>query len=382
MKPITIALLTIALVLSACTTRVSQEPESHPQTSTSRPAQKKNLTSKQPGLSYPDRSSWGGFPLYTAGSLWGGISLYPARSLWGGFPLHPVTIVSMDRSSSTASSSEQPSDLAPACDPTQESCIVENHFSFQQPFSSNFNNVVEPAYIYGSTEFGVLEPHHGVEIENPTGTPILAVSDGIVIVAGSDAHHAYGPRENFYGNLVVLAHNLSGLEEPVYTLYGHLSGINVQVGQAVQGGEVIGEVGATGRAFGSHLHFEVRVGTNHYEDTRNPALWLYPCDDENGQPYGALVGKLDNPQGDPIYATIKAEYYPDLNEPPDKTFYIETYATDIETIKSDETYRENFVLTDLPPGHYRLALSASGKWTERWIEVESGKLSFVSIVSR
>jgi hypothetical protein len=221
-----------------------------------------------------------------------------------------------------------------------------------------------------------------VEILNPAGTPILAVEDGTVVVAGSDAHDTYGPRENFYGNLVVLEHHLPNMEEPVYTLYGHLSTIKVQVGQAVKGGEPIGKVGATGRAIGSHLHFEVRVGTNQYDDTRNPALWLLPLIDENDQPYGVLAGKVSNAEGDPISLTMKVEYYPDINEPPDRIFYVETYASDMEPIRNDDTFEENFVLVDLPPGYYRIALSASGKWTERWVEVESGKLSFVTIVSK
>jgi murein DD-endopeptidase MepM/ murein hydrolase activator NlpD len=221
-----------------------------------------------------------------------------------------------------------------------------------------------------------------VEIVNPTGTPVLAVEDGTVVVAGNDAHSVYGPWENFYGNLVVLEHRLQGMEEPIYTLYGHLSTIKVRVGQTVIVGEPIGEVGATGMATGSHLHFEVRAGANHYANTRNPALWLFPLDDENGQSYGVLAGKLDNAQGDPIYFTVKAEYYPDINGSPDRIYFIETYATDMDPIQRNDNYQENFVLMDLPPGNYRIALSASGKWTERWVEVESGKMSFVTIVSK
>jgi murein DD-endopeptidase MepM/ murein hydrolase activator NlpD len=210
----------------------------------------------------------------------------------------------------------------------------------------------------------------------------LAVEDGTVVVAGNDANHAYGQWENFYGNLVVILHHLPYMEEPVCTLYGHLSKIMVQVGQAVKVGETIGEVGSTGRAIGSHLHFEVRVGTNQYVSMRHPALWLLPRTDENGQQYGTLAGKLDNAQGNPIDSIFKAEYYPDINGSPEKTYYIETYATDIDPIKSDDTYQENFILIDLPPGHYRIALSTSGKWTERWVDIEAGKLSFVTIVSR
>jgi murein DD-endopeptidase MepM/ murein hydrolase activator NlpD len=271
---------------------------------------------------------------------------------------------------------------SPSCESTEDFCIIEHQFSFQRPFSPIFNTAIEPSYLYGTTQSGALAPHHGVEILNPTGTPVLAVEDGTVVVAGNDAHSVYGPWENFYGNLVVLEHRLPGREEPIYTLYGHLSTITVQVGQEVKGGELIGEVGATGRAMGSHLHFEVRVGANQYANTRNPALWLIPQTDENGQQYGTLAGKLENAQGDPIYSTLKAEYYSDVNGSPDKVFYIETYAPDVNPIRSDDTYQENFILTDLPAGHYRIALNASGKWTERWVEVEPGKLSFVTVVSK
>lgn len=401
MKPITIVLLCMAFFLPACTNRAGQEFNSQSQLPASRSAQSKTSPSERPPASYLARSLWGGFPLDPAEGLLSNFSLYPARSLWGGFPLHPAMIVTTKpsssalfssvlfssalaaspQSSSAPSSSSQPSS-APSCELTEDSCITQHRFSFQRPFSSIFNTAIDSSYLYGGTQFGALAPHHGVEILNPTGTPVLAVADGIVVVAGSDAHSTYGPWENFYGNLVVLVHRLPDMEEPVYTLYGHLSTVTVQVGQAVKGGEVIGEVGATGRAIGSHLHFEVRVGANHYANTRNPALWLFPRNDENGQQYGALAGKIDNAQGDPIYFTVKAEYYPDINEIPEKTFYIETYATDIDQIGNNDKYRENFALIDLPPGHYRIALSASGKWTERWVEVESGKLSFLTIVSR
>jgi murein DD-endopeptidase MepM/ murein hydrolase activator NlpD len=353
MKPVTIALLTIALALSACTSSANQEFNVSHQTLTFPPFQTRTLPSEQAPASQLARSVWGGFPLSLASS-----ALF----------------------SSMLSSSPPPS-TAPLCESTEDFCIFQHYFPFQRPFSSNFNTAIEPSYLYGTTEFGALEPHHGVEILNSTGTPVLAVENGTVIVAGNDAHHAYGPWENFYGNLVVILHHLPYMEEPVYTLYGHLSKITVEVGQAVKVGEIIGEVGATGRAIGSHLHFEVRVGTNQYASTCNPALWLLPRTDENGQQYGILAGKLDNARGDPIDSTFKAEYYPDINGSPEKTYYIETYATDVDPIRSDNTYQENFILIDLPSGYYRIALSASGKWTERWVEVEAGKLSFVTIVS-
>ena len=172
------------------------------------------------------------------------------------------------------------------------------------------------------------------------------------------------------------------MEEPVYTLYGHLSVVKVKVGQLVKVGEPIGEVGITGMATGSHLHFEVRVGANQYTHTRNPMLWLMPHNDEKKQQDGVLAGKLDNAYGGPIHFTVKAEYYSDINGSPEKIYFIETYATDMDSIESDSNYQENFVLPDLPPGHYRIAINASGKWTERWVEVEPGKISFVTIISK
>ena len=367
MKSLSVTLLILALILSACTTKTSQESNSPPQRFVSQPAQP---VPEPPPTPHPARSSWGGFPLSSAGSLMGSFSLHPARSLWGGFPLKPALI---DKATTSSA--------APSCESIGDFCIIQHHFPFQQPFSSIFNTSIESSYLYGNTQFGHLAPHHGVEILNPTGTPILAVGDGVVAVAGNDAHNKYGPWENFYGNLVILEHHVPGMEEPVYTLYGHLSTVKVQVGQTVKGGDLIGEVGATGRAIGSHLHFEVRVGSNTYADTRNPGLWLSPRNGENGQQYGTLVGKISSPQGNPIYLTLKVEYYPDTKKSPKETYYIETYASDTNPIGNNDIYQENFALIDLPPGYYRIALSASGKWTERWVEVESGKLLFVTIVS-
>ena len=197
MKPITFALPIIALLLSACTTRASQEFDSQRQISRSRSAQPANLPPEQPPVSYPVRSSWGGFPLQSTGSLWGSFSLHPARSLWGGFPLNPA-IIDGSTTSSTAASS-----VATSCESTGDFCITQHRFSFQRPFSSSFNTSIASSYLYGSTQFEALAPHHGVEILNPTGTPVLAVEDGTVVVAGNDAHNKYGPWEDFYGNLVV-----------------------------------------------------------------------------------------------------------------------------------------------------------------------------------
>jgi murein DD-endopeptidase MepM/ murein hydrolase activator NlpD len=88
--------------------------------------------------------------------------------------------------------------------------------------------------------------HTGIDLPAPTGTPVRAAAGGRVAWA---AFHAGG-----WGYLVTLANG-----HGVRTLYAHLSRIDVQVGQRVTRGAVLGAVGATGDATGPHLHFEVRV---------------------------------------------------------------------------------------------------------------------------
>ena len=87
--------------------------------------------------------------------------------------------------------------------------------------------------------------HEGVDMAGPVGTPIHTTGDGVVTFAG---------RQSGYGNLIKIKHEL-GTE----TRYGHLSKIRVKVGQRVSQGELIGDMGNTGRSTGPHLHYEVRV---------------------------------------------------------------------------------------------------------------------------
>jgi murein DD-endopeptidase MepM/ murein hydrolase activator NlpD len=92
---------------------------------------------------------------------------------------------------------------------------------------------------------GEADYHPGLDISADKGTPVYATADGTVTQASYSGA---------YGNLVVLDHQF-GIE----TRYGHLSAFRTQRGQTVKRGELIGLVGATGRATGPHLHYEVRV---------------------------------------------------------------------------------------------------------------------------
>jgi peptidoglycan DL-endopeptidase CwlO len=87
--------------------------------------------------------------------------------------------------------------------------------------------------------------HPGIDIGVPTGTPIHAVADGTVSIAGP---------EGGYGNYTCIDHG-GGLS----SCYAHQESISVSVGQTVSQGQVIGISDCTGLCFGPHLHFEVRV---------------------------------------------------------------------------------------------------------------------------
>lgn len=112
-------------------------------------------------------------------------------------------------------------------------------------FEANWSAPLEGTEI--NSDFGLRRWrwHHGTDLKLKVGDPVKAVFDGIVRIR---TYERYG-----YGHYLVLRHK-NGLE----TLYGHLSAMNVDVGQEVKAGEIIGAGGNTGRSTGPHLHFEVR----------------------------------------------------------------------------------------------------------------------------
>lgn len=103
---------------------------------------------------------------------------------------------------------------------------------------------------------GASKFHKGVDIANSSGTPVVATKPGKVTVASSVGG---------YGNVIYLTHS-GGYS----SRYGHLSGFNVQVGQDVAAGQVIGAMGNTGVSSGPHLHFEIRLN----DEARDPANFI------------------------------------------------------------------------------------------------------------
>jgi len=91
--------------------------------------------------------------------------------------------------------------------------------------------------------------HYGMDFTGDIGAEIYATGDGKVIEAG---YNLYG-----YGNRVIVDHGFG-----FKTIYAHLNRVNVQLGEKVKRGEVIGELGNTGRSTGPHLHYEIRKNNN------------------------------------------------------------------------------------------------------------------------
>lgn len=98
--------------------------------------------------------------------------------------------------------------------------------------------------------------HNGIDYGTAKGTPVYATAAGKVITSKN-----YGA----YGNYVMVKHSIDGAS--FTSLYAHMNSRSVSVGQTVSQGQPIGTVGATGNAFGTHLHFELHRGTYVYSAT-------------------------------------------------------------------------------------------------------------------
>lgn len=234
-------------------------------------------------------------------------------------------------------------------------------------------SVIDPSYRFASTQAGLRPVHHGVEFLLPFGSPVLAAAEGTVLFAGNDnIRGPYGPprRHNYLGNFIVLEHPATllaerGLGETVfYTVYAHLSELNVQTGDTVRAGDQIGLIGFTGAALGPHLHFEVRLTGFTHADSFNPELFL------NLPGRGVLAGRLLSEKGTPLLNTFNITAL-DTG----KTLYITPYEDAKLAVRPP--YRENFGLS-LPPGSYELTYIISGIHTVPF-EIRAGEVTFLEI---
>jgi len=112
---------------------------------------------------------------------------------------------------------------------------------------SGTGNFVWPAS--GRITQGYSFYHKAFDIANKSGGPILAADSGTVKIAGWVDNSGYG-------NRVIVDHG-----NGYVTLYAHMSVVQVRPGQRVNRGDVMGQMGSTGRSTGTHLHFEIRTGS-------------------------------------------------------------------------------------------------------------------------
>jgi len=267
-----------------------------------------------------------------------------------------------------------PGSLWPTFEPP--SLISGEHFWLEPPFPGGFNQLYSPGYQFGSTGGGRYRIHHGIDIGNPVGTPVLASASGVVIHAGPDNPTLLGPYNDFSGNSVVIRLdrklNTARGEQEVYVLYGHMVSVEVQEGQWVGAGDFLGGVGMTGIAIGPHLHLEVRVGQNSYLHTVNPALWMRPAAyagtiavrllSENGRTWpGAQLSLFRYEEGGARWYRV-----------------IETYP-ELESIGPGPAGGENGALGHVPAGNYHITANINGEKVGLDITVQAGETTFVEL---
>lgn len=122
--------------------------------------------------------------------------------------------------------------------------------------TSSSSGFIHP--IPGSIMTQGLHDKTAVDFGAPVGTTVKASAKGVVTLAKGGGDYNGG-----YGNYIIIKHP-SGVQ----TLYAHLSSVNVDVGDTVDQGEMIGKSGNTGRSTGPHLHFEVRGATNPFSKSK------------------------------------------------------------------------------------------------------------------
>jgi murein DD-endopeptidase MepM/ murein hydrolase activator NlpD len=290
----------------------------------------------------------------------------------------PDSSPSLNETQTPAITTESSSSQALEEDPcAKEVCFEEGSFLLGRPIGPEGREAIDHSSRFGTLRKRVRDVYHGVQFLNSMGTPILAAADGDVVVAGDDSQSSYGPRPNMYGKLVILKHSLPGISEPVYTLYAHLSEVSVKVEGDVQAGEQIGLVGMSGSVRGSTLYFEVRVGENSYDATRNPELWLKPLLAETDQPTGTLAGRVMNAQGDYVsISNILVENIRAKDQEEIRQIYIRTYLD--PNLRGRDPWNESFTASNLPEGTYRISFWFGPKRYQREVEVQPDMLTFVT----
>lgn len=246
---------------------------------------------------------------------------------------------------------------------------------FRRPIDSTANWYIDQTYRYGSTMGGNFQQHQGVEFNNPDGTPVHAIGNGVVVYSGRAERGAL---------TVAIRHDTTIATTEgrrfVFSVYYHNNELVAKVGDRVRAGDVISRVGHSGRATNDHLHLEVHASPtdsvqaivdslNRFPSyTTNPELWIRPLPGT-----GIVAGQVFDSAGVPIpqarvYGLVKVE--------PRETPYsfAETYGN---RNHPHPLYGEHFAVGDVPPGDYVVGVEIHGKKVLRRIRVEPGSVTWV-----
>ena len=246
---------------------------------------------------------------------------------------------------------------------------------FARPIGHADNDRPDQTYRWGSTMGGVFQPHQGIEFNDPDGTRVHAIGSGTVVYAGRAERGALTVSVRHDSMLVVGDRRLY-----VFSVYYHNSALRTSVGARVARGEVISEVGHTGRATNDHLHLEVHAAPsdsvrpiidslNRYPAfTTNPELWITPLPGT-----GVIAGTVVDAAGIPI---PQAHIYGVRKPLPAETPFVfaETYGP---RNRPHPVYGEQFALSDVPAGSHTLFVVIDGRRIIRRVVVRPGALSWV-----
>lgn len=240
-----------------------------------------------------------------------------------------------------------------------------DHFYFARPIAADQVNWPLANYRYGGVFFADVV-HTGVDIDAPYGTRILAAGPGTVVWADWGLFmQAPGDISDPYGQAVVLRMDFGYQNQPLYSVYAHMSRIIAVPGQHVQTGDVLGLVGATGATTGPHVHFEVRWGHNSFQNTYNPELWMAPPEG-----WGVLVGRLSDKSNAPLQqlaVTVR-------NTITSESHVVNTYGGG--AVNLDPYYRESLVLGDLAAGLYKITFRADDADQQEWMYIYPGQVTY------
>lgn len=236
----------------------------------------------------------------------------------------------------------------------------------------------EAGFPYGNDLGGRYILHHGLDLRARQGMRVRAGVQGEVTFAGWDAHVPLGKWVNrpFYGYAVAIrldrALPLPGRgDAAVYLLLGHLHEVWVEAGERVAPADFVGTAGQTGVAIGPHLHLEVRIGRNRYENTVNPLLWIAPLPGT-----GVVAVRVTSREGR-IWEGASLQLLPHVagRVRGSRNYKVE------RGIRGDPFWGETSAFGNVPAGTYTLRARLRDEILTTPVTVAAGRTTFVALAS-